>query len=425
MIIHVVQQGDTMESIEDRYGVSKERLIQENDILEPNKLAIGQTIVIVYAKQTYVIQDGDTLQKIADDFGVSIMQLLRNNPYLFDRDYIYPGETIVISYADEKLGALSFNGYAYPFIDKKILEKTLPFLTYVTIYSYVVTEDGTLNDIEDSEIVKIAREYGVMPMMMVTGLGKNSQKDIRETNAFLLDHQVQDRFISNILTVLKKKDYYGVNISLPYVQPQARTLFIEFMQKFTMKIKGEGYYVVSSLTINTFEIMIDVRFDDFYLEKLGQIFDGIMIITYEWGMSLGYPVISVPIDSVKYTLENIIRIIPPEKVAFGLSGIGYLWTLPYVPGVSIGQSIGYNAAVGLAYEYGATIRYNEVSNASAFQYISFQEYIGQVRDARGIYRINNMLLQLGLDGIGVWNIMNFIGQKWFVVNTQFEIKKVT
>jgi spore germination protein len=192
-----------------------------------------------------------------------------------------------------------------------------------------------------------------------------------------------------------------------------------------MRMKGEGYYVMSSLTINTFEIMIDVRFDDFYLGKLGQIFDGIMIITYDWGMSLGFAAISVPLDSLKNTLENIIRLIPRKKVAFGLSGIGYLWTLPYVPCVSIGQSVGYNAAVGLAYEYGSTIRFNEVSTASAFQYISFREYIVQGRDARGIYRMNTMLLQLGLDGIGIWNIMSFIDQEWFIVNTQFEINKVT
>ncbi len=82
MVIHVVQSGETIQSIADYYQVSAERLIIENAIINPNDLVIGQTIVILFPTLTYTVQSGDTLLRIADNFGVSIMHLLRNNPYL-------------------------------------------------------------------------------------------------------------------------------------------------------------------------------------------------------------------------------------------------------------------------------------------------------------------------------------------------------
>ena len=97
MTIHVVQKGDTINSIADQYGVSVDRLILENGINDPDILVVGEALVILYPEITYTIREGDTLDGIADRYGITIFQLLRNNPYLSDREYIYPGEIIVIS----------------------------------------------------------------------------------------------------------------------------------------------------------------------------------------------------------------------------------------------------------------------------------------------------------------------------------------
>ncbi|MDF2540804.1 MAG: Peptidoglycan-binding lysin domain protein [Herbinix sp.] len=89
MDIYVVQQGDTIDSIAEKYGVTVEKIVIDNGIEHPDHLAIGQTIVIVYPKQTHVVQQDDTLQSIADTYNVSVIQLLRNNPFQSDRESIY------------------------------------------------------------------------------------------------------------------------------------------------------------------------------------------------------------------------------------------------------------------------------------------------------------------------------------------------
>lgn len=127
MVIHVVQSGETIDSISEYYNIPVNRLILENGITNPDNLAIGQTIVIVQPETLHTVQAGDTLESIAQQYGVLPMELLRNNPYLSDREYIYAGETIVIKYQTNKSRTIATSGYTFSYIDKTVLKKTLPF----------------------------------------------------------------------------------------------------------------------------------------------------------------------------------------------------------------------------------------------------------------------------------------------------------
>jgi len=142
MIIHVAGEGETINSIARLYGLSAERLALENGIGPAVNLAVGETIVILFPEIVYTVQNGDTLSGIASAHNISIMELLRNNPYLVERRYIYPGETVVIKYEDAKIGQISTNGYVYPFVNLEILRMTLPFLTFLSIYGHAYTSTG-------------------------------------------------------------------------------------------------------------------------------------------------------------------------------------------------------------------------------------------------------------------------------------------
>lgn len=94
--------------------------------------------------QVHTVQSGQTLSSIARMYGTSVRQLQQNNPILAGGSEVYPGQTLVISYQQQKEGTLSVNGYAYPFIDRTLLRSTLPFLTYMTPFTYGITENGGL-----------------------------------------------------------------------------------------------------------------------------------------------------------------------------------------------------------------------------------------------------------------------------------------
>lgn len=240
MIIYVVQAGDTITSIAYKFGVSETRLILENGIANPTDLVIGQTIVITYPQEIYIVKEGDTLSEIALDHGISIMQLYRNNPYLWDREYIFPGEELIISY-DTK-ATITTNAYAFPFISEDILRKSLPYLTYLSILNYKTLRRGEIESFyDDSELIETAKQFGVVPLMLVTSLTIQGERDPEMIYEILLNPDYQDRHAQSMLKVLKEKGYYGVNITVTFLNETNQELYLNYLKRITSLLNKENY----------------------------------------------------------------------------------------------------------------------------------------------------------------------------------------
>jgi len=425
MIIHVVQPGETIYSIAESYGLSAERLIQDNEVTNPNDLVVGQTIVIVYPEQTYTVQEGDTLQSIADANGVTQIQLLRNNPGLSDGNILYPGETIIINYDEKKIRNISTNGYAYPYIDQSVLRKTLPFLTYLTIFTYGFTATGELIPINDKEIIQIAKDYGVAPIMLISTLTSEGTAFIEVAHAILINEESQNRLIDSIIANMKAKGYYGLTVDFGYILLEDKQAYVDFIAKVTNRLNQEGYEVfVSVATKITTE-----SYEGHDYAGLGNAANAFLLLKYQWGYSAGPPMPTSPYNKVRELLDYTVSQISPEKVSIGLLKYGYDWALPYVAGETIARSLGNEATVELAAEVNTIIQYDEVAQAPFYRYVDNStgepiEHIVWFDDARSINAKLQLVPEYGLKGIIVWNIMRYFAQIWLLINTQFEIDKV-
>ena len=105
MDIHMVQPGDTLYRIAQQYGVSMSRLLLDNRPPDPNRLAVGQALVVQYPRETLILQPGETLAQAAQRGGISLRQLLRNNPQLEGGENALPGQELVLSFQQEKEGS--------------------------------------------------------------------------------------------------------------------------------------------------------------------------------------------------------------------------------------------------------------------------------------------------------------------------------
>ena len=68
MKVYVVNEGDTLESIAEKFRVSVERLAFDNEI-QRQELVVGQALLILEPELIYTIEEGDTLAGIAEQFG--------------------------------------------------------------------------------------------------------------------------------------------------------------------------------------------------------------------------------------------------------------------------------------------------------------------------------------------------------------------
>ena len=121
MTIHVVQAGETIGSIAAYYGVNPTQVATDNTVPASGALAVGQTLVIRFPRQVHAVQQGETLSSIAAYYGTTVRQLWRNNWSLRGGESLSPGQPLVISYFEEKLGTAVTNGYATVSNSKGIL----------------------------------------------------------------------------------------------------------------------------------------------------------------------------------------------------------------------------------------------------------------------------------------------------------------
>lgn len=424
MIIHVIQPGDTISSIASQYGISEERLMLENEVTDNSELVIGEALVILFPALVYTVREGDSLSKIAASYNTTVIELLRNNPYLSDREYIYPGEEIVISFMDTKTYTMSTNGFAYPFIDISVLKKTLPFLTELTIFHYRITTDCKLIDINDEDVIRTAKSYGVATYMLVTPLSDSGSESMEVVQRMLTDEACQDQLIQNILVILKEKEYYGFNIYTPGLLPGEQQPYIDFVAKLTPVLNAEGYPVLVTFSPSGIELQTGTVVSEQFYTKISKVVNGVRLLDYNFGYTTKTPLADRPYETISSLLGVIVTLIPPEKISLGISSVGYVWELPYVEGESRAYSISSSSVIKLAATVGAVIRFDEVSKQAYFYYGEHNQYLVRFGDARSIDALLKLVPQYGLNGAGLWSIMSYFPQMWLVINSQYEIASV-
>lgn len=428
MIVYVVQAGDTITSIAYNFGVSATRLILENGITNPTDLVIGQTIVITYPQELYIVKEGDTLSEIALNHGISIIQLYRNNPYLWDRQYIFPGEELVISY-DTK-STIATNAYAFPFINKNILRKTLPYLTYLSILNYKTLRRGEIESYyDDSELIETAKQFGVVPLMLLSSLTFQGERNPEMVYEILLNPDYQERHAQSMLKVLKDKGYYGVNITITFLNETNQELYLNYLKRITYLLKNDGYLVFITIDPNFTIEENQTIFEKVDYSKYNELIDEAYLMRFYWGTQYGPPMPISSIEDISLYLDYIIKMIKPEKINIGFPLLAYDWALPYIQGFSEANAVTLDNTIDLARSKKSTILFDDVSETPYFEYTNEEsgrtiKHIVWFVDARTINAIIKLVLENSLHGTGVWNIMIYYPQLWLIINSNFKIEKL-
>ncbi len=427
MIIHVVKAGDTMQSIADQYGVSRERIILENELPNPDNLVIGQSIGIRIPDIVHTVTAGDTLFNIAQTYDVEPNKILQNNPQIAAREGLNPGDVLVITYANEEpIDTVTMNGYAYPFIDRTVLRKTLPFLTYLLLFTYGFTPSGELIPIEDEELIAIAYEFGVAPIMVLAPMDEQGAFSSAIAHQMFANPQAQTNLINNLVTTMETKGYQGVDIDFEFILPEDRQAFINFITALSTRLDQEGLITLVALAPKTSGEMVGLLYEAHDYPAIGAVADKVLIMTYEWGYTYGPPMATSPINNMRRVLQYGVSVIDPDKILMGTPNYAYDWPLPFVQGTTAAESMGNQEAIERAVRYGATIQFDETAQ-SPFYYYTNEQGVAHVvwfDDVRSINAKLRLIPEFGLNGAGVWQIMRFFPGLWLSTSSLFNITKV-
>ncbi len=425
MIIYTVKQGDTLEKIASENGVTAEQILNTNFPPNPDNLVVGQKLVILVPEVEYTVKEGDTLTSVAQKFDTTVIEILQKNPFI-ENARIYTGEKLVIEYKNgNNKKSIAINGYAYPNIDRQLLYRTLPYLTFLTVFTYGFTDEGILIEPDDTELIQIAGNFGVAPVMLISTLTEQGTFSNLLAKTLLEDNTLQQILIENIITVMEQKGYVALDIDFEYLPVENRDNYIDFVSNLTRQLNDRGFISLVALAPKTSVNQPGLLYQSHDYKGLGEAVNLALLMTYEWGYTYGPPMAVSPIDKVEEVVRFGVSQINPQKILMGIPLYGYDWSLPYMRGNTVAKSLSPQQALEIASENNVVIEYDEVSQAPYFYYTKDgKSHIVWFEDADSAVAKLNLTDKYNLVGASYWNITKDFPQNWLVLISLFRVVKI-
>ena len=199
MKIHRVKVGESVYSIAREYGINPIRLMLENELESPKRLAVGRELLILTPTRTYTAKHGDTLDKIAAKFATHKDTLLMQNPELYEAKSLYTGQVLTVKNSRITLGMGIANGYLYPGYTRERLLRCMPYLSYVTVCSAVAAEGKIRTVFDDSEALELIGIHKKIPLLRIYTAD--------DTSIYT------DEFTENALLLAKARGYEGITLT--------------------------------------------------------------------------------------------------------------------------------------------------------------------------------------------------------------------
>lgn len=307
-----------------------------------------------------------------------------------------------------------------------MLRKTLPFLTYLLIFNYGFTPEGVLVPADDEELISIAGEYGVGPIMVLAPMTPEGEFNSEIAHNLFINDEAETRLIENIVTTLKNKGYRGIDIDFEFVKQEDKEQFLSFITQVQARLSQEGLLTFVALAPKTSGEMTGVLYEAHDYPTIGAVADEVLLMTYEWGYTYGPPMATAPLNNVRTVLDYGVSVIDPNKILMGIPNYAYDWPLPFVRGTTKAESITNQIAVARAAENNVIILFDEPAQAPYYYYsdASGTPHVVWFDDVRSMNAKFRLIPEYKINGAGIWQIMNYFPGLNNVIGSLFNVVKV-
>jgi len=282
MTIHVVRAGEDPHSVAAQYGVPPELLAGLNGITEETPLAVGQTLVVRIPAEVHTVSAGETVYSISRRYGLSVRQLYQNNFSLGGRSELAIGQTLVLAYTDAPLRTVGVNAYAYPYISSALLNAALPYLTYLTPFTYGFTTDGSLVPLNDEALLAATGRQRAAALLHLSTLTEEGRFSNERSSVLLADKALQATLVQSILQTMREKGFYGLDVDFEYVPPHEREAYAAFISRLRESLEPLGYPVIVALAPKTSAAQQGLLYEAHDYALLGEAANAVFLMTYGW-----------------------------------------------------------------------------------------------------------------------------------------------
>ena len=427
MQIHVVQAGQSLFQIAPMYNSTVSAIVSANEIPNPNRLVVGQTLVIPIIGSFYWVQPGDSLFSIGQKFGISYQELARINGISTTqplqvglRLYIPPRprrDAEINAYVEPIGGTVS------PELEQSA-RSAAPFLTYLAPFSYQIKRDGSLQPPPLNNFPAIAQMNNATLMMAITNL-EEGQFSTELAGILLTSEEIQNRLLDNIIAIANQQNFKDIHFDLEFISPDLRENYNNFLRKAKSRLSPLGFLLSTALAPKTSSTQTGLLYEAHDYRAHGEIVDFVILMTYEWGWSGGPPMPVSPIGPVRQVIQYALTQMPANKIMMGQNLYGYDWTLPFIPGGPFARAVSPQRAIEIAAENNVAISYDNTAQAPFFYYIDNQnrQHVVWFEDARSIQAKFDLVKELNIRGVSYWKLGLPFPQNWLLIEDNFNVVK--
>lgn len=188
-----------------------------------------------------------------------------------------------------------------------------------------------------------------------------------EPVAALLDNpDAMDRHISDIVTLVSREGYAGIDIDYEDLRGSDRKVFTAFITRLAGALHAKGKTLSVAVFAKTSDAGEDQRNVAQDYAALGAAADQIRLMAYDYHWDSSAPGPVAPITWIRQVIDYAKTVIPVEKIVLGIPTAGYDWVDGH------GEPVSWMQCFSRTTSFHATLHYDGPSESPWFRYTDGQ-----------------------------------------------------
>lgn len=233
---------------------------------------------------------------------------------LYEEEQIKHSEKLVLTYyVSSKWAEQSMSKYG-------------SYIDYSAKFSHYVTPDGNLVGQVPLVGLDIAQKNNIKTLLVVHNMEGPNAMDGKALHLLLNSTTKRQKLIQNILQLIEKYHFAGVNIDFEFVLPVDREQYSTFLAELKQVLAPKGYLVTAAIPAKTVDNPQNSWSGAYDYQKIGQLVDYVILMTYDEHGSWSKP---GPVASLPW-VEDVIKFatgkMPSKKILMGVPAYGNEWS---------------------------------------------------------------------------------------------------
>ncbi|MGV3466093.1 MAG: glycoside hydrolase family 18 protein [Heyndrickxia sp.] len=421
MAVHVVQAGENLWGISQKYGVKMQTLINMNG-LTTTSLVPGLALYLpdhLLPIRTYRMKKGDQLNHLSKQFNTELSYILSMNPNI-KPNQLSIGQIISIP-SPIKLDITTL-GFIFPLPKSSIAPILQPIakqLTYLAIVAYSFTEQGfALNTRDDTAVIETCHELNISPLLMIRNL-VNDQFSADLVGNVLGNATYSQNLVASITNLARQRGFSGVSIDFEFIPPEHRNDFITFLSALKNALGNLLLHV--NVHAKAADLPTNRIVGAYNYAAIGEIVDYMAVMTIDYGYPGGPPDPIAPIGWVEQVISYAISQMNPAKLQIAMALYGYDKSVSNNQTRALSAQGSQNQAITT----GSTIQFDNTAFSPWYRYWrSTEEHIVWFEDIRSYIAKYRLIDLYQIAGTTYWQVSLSAPQNWAFVERNINVKKV-